>query len=64
MILENKEMQALIDTLYERIKKVEVYAPCFLKHINLMKYYLDRIDEKIVKGLENNLKVSLQTINT
>jgi hypothetical protein len=29
-----------------------------------MKNYLDRMDEKIMKGLENNLKVSIQTINS
>jgi hypothetical protein len=29
-----------------------------------MKYYLDRIYEKIMKGLVNNLKVSIKTINT
>jgi IS30 family transposase len=64
MILDNKEMQVSIDTLYERIKKVEVYAPGSPKHVDLMKNYLDRMDEKIMKGLENNFKVSIQTINS
>jgi hypothetical protein len=59
MIHENKEMQAWIDTLYERIKKVEVYAPGSPRHVNLMKKHLDLRDEKIMKVLENNLKVSI-----
>jgi hypothetical protein len=51
-------MPASIDTLYERIKKVEVYALGSPKHVNLMKNYLDHIAEKITKGLENNLKLA------
>jgi hypothetical protein len=50
VILKDNKMQASIDAFYKHIKRVEVHAPSYLKHVNLMKNYLDRMDDKIMKG--------------
>jgi hypothetical protein len=42
-----------------RIKKIDVKARGSLKNIELLCRYLDQMDNKIMKGLESNLEISL-----
>jgi len=62
IILEelNKELQAIDD----RIKQIERIAPGSSKHVKLMQLYLDKLDEKIEKGLEAHSEIGARSIKT
>jgi hypothetical protein len=63
-ILEVKEMQASLDSLNQRMKKVDACAPGSPRHLSLLRCYLDLMEEKDTKGLEANLEVCLRAIDT
>jgi len=59
-----KELEGELQAIEARVKKVEALAPGSPKHIKLLQLYVDKLDEKIQKGVEANMEISARTIET
>jgi len=59
-----EELEKELEELQARFRRVEVQAPGSPKHIDLLRLYLDKLDEKIEKGVKDNMDISTRTIET
>jgi len=59
-----EELEGELQALQARVKKIEAIAPGSPKHIKLLQLYVDKLDEKIQKGVEANMEISARTIET
>ena len=57
-----EELEGELQALQARVKKVEAIAPGSPKHIKLLQLYVDKLDEKIQKGVEANMEISARTL--
>ena len=58
----DKELEAKIERMEANIKRVEVIAPGSSYHNNLLRMHPDLLDEKIQKGMEAALAMSMRSI--